>query len=59
MLCLFMSLSKNAIKDLRIEITKHFGEEFERTLTDEQVNEIGLCLLVPIVEDLKIKVLQR
>lgn len=53
-----MSLSKNAIQDLRIEITKHFGEEFARTLTDEQVNEIGLCLLIPIVEDLKIKVLQ-
>ncbi len=53
-----MHLSKKAIEDLRIALRKTFGEDFDGALTDEEINEIGLSIIVPMVEDLKIRVLE-
>jgi len=48
-------LSKNAIKDLRIVLSKSYGNDFEVSLSDEEVNEIGDLLLNVLAESLKIR----
>ena len=50
-----MSLSKNAIQDLRITLRKSFGEEFDSAFTDEQIERIGLLMMTSILESLKIR----
>jgi hypothetical protein len=48
-----MNLSKTAIQDLRNELKKIYGTDFE--LDDNDLNEIGLFLLVSLVEGLKLR----
>lgn len=51
-----MKLSAHAIKDLRISLRKSYGESFDLSLSDEQVNNIGLLLLTGLAEGLKLKI---
>lgn len=48
-----MNLSEKAIQDLRIELRKIYGTDFE--LENEELNEIGLFLLTSLAEGLKLK----
>lgn len=48
-----MNLSDKAIQDLRIELKKIYGTDFE--LENEELNEIGLFLLTSLAEGLKLK----
>lgn len=48
-----MNLSDKAIQDLRIELRKIYGTDFE--LENEELNEIGLFLLTSLAEGLKLK----
>jgi len=48
-----MELSSNAIKDLRKAISKSYGSDFEVSLSDEEVNEIGDLLLNILAGSLK------
>ncbi len=48
-----MELSAMAIKDLRLELQKKYGSDFN--LTDEELNKIGLYLLTSLMEGLKLK----
>lgn len=48
-----MNLSDKAIQDLRIELKKIYGTDFE--LGNEELNEIGLFLLTSLAEGLKLK----
>lgn len=50
-----MQLSVLAIKELRDAIQKTHGLDFEMSLSDEEVNEIGDLLLNILAESLKIK----
>lgn len=50
-----MQLSKKAIEDLRIALRKTFGDDFDSTLNDEQVEKIGLLMMTSILESLKIR----
>ena len=50
-----MNLTTQAIKDLRNAIRKIYGLDFEMSLSDEEVNEIGDLLLNILAESLKIK----
>ncbi|MDQ5901730.1 MAG: hypothetical protein QG583_10 [Patescibacteria group bacterium] len=54
-----MKLSVNAIKDLRISLQKSYGPDFDADFTDEEINKIGLLLLVSLVEVLKKEVVNR
>ena len=51
-----MQLTNQAIKDLRIAIQKTYGLDFENSLSDEEVNEIGDLLLNILAESLKLKI---
>ncbi len=51
-----MSLSSNAIQDLRLTLRKSYGEDFDVVLSDEEVNEIGELLLTILAEGLKQKI---
>lgn len=51
-----MQLTTQAIKDLRHTIQKTYGLDFEKSLNDEEVNEIGDLLLNILAESLKIKI---
>ena len=51
-----MQLSDKAIKDLRIALQKSYGADFESSLSNEEVNEIGDVLLNVLAGSLKIKV---
>lgn len=51
-----MQLSEQAIKDLRIALRKTYGEVFEVSLSDEEVNRLGNLLLNILAESLKMKV---
>jgi hypothetical protein len=46
-----MKLSVEAIKDLRVELQKAYGSDF--SLSNEELNEIGLFLLTSLAEGLK------
>lgn len=48
-----LSLSIEALKDLRIAISKSYGGDFEVSLSDDEVNEIGDLLLNILAESLK------
>lgn len=48
-----MTLSSNAIKDLRVALRISYGEDFDIELSDEQVNSIGLLVLTGLAESLK------
>jgi len=48
-----MKLSNQAIKDLRNEIIRLYGSDF--ALNDDDLNEIGLFVLVSLAEGLKLK----
>lgn len=50
-----MNLTTQAIKDLRNAIQKTYGLDFEKSLTNEEVNEIGDLLLNILAGSLKIK----
>ena len=50
------TLSNNAIKDLRIALAQSYGKDWEASLTDEEVTEIGDLLLNILAESLKIKI---
>lgn len=47
-----MNLSDNAIQELRMELKKLYGTDFE--LENEELNEIGLFLLTSLAEGLKL-----
>ncbi len=47
------NLSDKAIQDLRLELIKIYGTDFE--LENEELNEIGLFLLTSLAEGLKLK----
>lgn len=48
-----MELSIQAIKELRIVLSKSYGKDFEVSLSDEEVNEIGDLLLNILAGSLK------
>lgn len=50
-----VQLSNKAIQDLRIALRTSYGADFEATLTDDDLQEIGKALLVVTAEHLKIK----
>ncbi len=50
-----VKLSDKAIKDLRQAIQLSYGSDFEKTLDDQDLQEIGKALLVITSEHLKIK----
>jgi len=50
-----IELSKKAIKDLRISLQKSYGVEFESSLSEQEVQEIGSLLLNILAENLKLK----
>jgi len=52
-----MELSKRAIQDLRKELLKIYGSDFN--LNDEELEEIGLFLLTSLAEGLKLKVTEK
>ncbi|MDD5318416.1 MAG: hypothetical protein PHF79_01145 [Candidatus Pacebacteria bacterium] len=52
-----MYLSSNAIKDLRIALSKSYGEGFQLGLSDDEVNKIGLLLLIALAESLKLEII--
>ena len=47
-----MKLSSRAIEDLRLALQKKYNSDF--SLSDEELNEIGLFLLTSLVEKLKL-----
>lgn len=49
-----MRLSGKAIKDLRNELIKKYGSDFN--LSDQELDEIGTLLLACLVESLKLKI---
>lgn len=51
-----MNLTTQAIKDLRIALQKSYGVDFDVSLSDEEVNQIGNLLLNILAESLKMKV---
>ena len=53
-----VQLSDKAIKALRQAIRESYGADFEATLSEQQIQEIGSALLVVTVEHLKIKALK-
>jgi hypothetical protein len=46
-----MKLSAEAVQDLRISLKKCYGSDF--SLNNEELNEIGLFLLISLAEGLK------
>ena len=53
-----MTLSTNAIQDLRLALRKSYGEDFDIAFSDEDINEIGELFLNSLAENLKMKVLK-
>ncbi len=51
-----MNLSTQAKLDLRNVLRKSYGVDFEVSLSDEEVNEIGDLLLNVLAESLKLKI---
>lgn len=51
-----MKLSKQAILDLRAALRKSYGQSFDISMNDEQINRIGYLILTGLTEGLKIKV---
>lgn len=51
-----MELSKKAVRDLRVALQKTYGVEFNASLSNEEVNQIGDLLLTILAESLKMKV---
>lgn len=51
-----MELSEKALKDLRIALQKTYGEDFDASLSKEEVNQIGDLILTILAESLKMKV---
>lgn len=49
-------LSKKATDDLRVALSKSYGKDFEVSLSEEEVGEIGSLLLTILAESLKMKV---
>lgn len=50
-----MNLSTKAIQNLRVALRTSYGSDFELSLSDEDLQEIGKALLVITAEHLKIK----
>ncbi len=50
-----MTLSTKAIQELRIALSKQYGEGFDVALSDEQINRIGVLVLTGLVESLKLE----
>lgn len=51
-----MKLSSTAIQDLRLALRRSYGENFDISLNDEEVNEIGFMLFTLLSENLKHKI---
>jgi hypothetical protein len=51
-----MTLSNNAIKDLRIALSKTYGEAFAIALSDEEIKNIGVLILTGLTESLKMEI---
>lgn len=51
-----MNLTNQATQDLRIALRKSYGEDFDRSLSEDQIIEIGELLLNVLSESLKMKV---
>lgn len=54
-----MTLSNNAIQDLRIVLRKSYGEDFDVALSDEEINKMGLLVLTGLVESLKLEMTRK
>ena len=54
-----MTLSDNAIKDLRTALRKSYGEDFDVALADKEIENIGLFILTGLVESLKIEMTNK
>lgn len=54
-----MKLSNQAIKDLRIAFRKTYGDDFDVSLTDEQINHLGVLVLTGLVESLKLEMMSN
>lgn len=51
-----MQLSNKALESLRTTLQKSYGSDFDASLTDQEVNSIGVLLLTCLVESLKMEV---
>lgn len=51
-----MQLSNKALESLRTALQKSYGGDFDASLTDQEVNSIGVLLLTCLVESLKMEV---
>ena len=51
-----MQLSAKALAELREALRKTHGEDFERNLSDDDVNHLGLLFLEIVVQSLKLRV---
>jgi hypothetical protein len=49
-------LSKKALAELRTVLRKSYGNVFEQTLSDAEVEKIGLLLLTTLAESLKLEI---
>lgn len=52
-----MNLSDKAIQDLRKTIEETYGKDFAITLSDIDLQEIGIALLTILAENLKMRAL--
>lgn len=51
-----VTLSKNALKDLRSALCSSYGNDLDNELSDEQVNKLGELFLTILVESLQLEV---
>lgn len=51
----FMTLSNNAIQDLRLALRNSYGKDFDTELSDEEINNIGVFVLTGLTESLKLE----
>lgn len=54
-----MSLSDDAIQDLRLALRNSYGKDFDTELSDEEINNIGVLVLTGLVESLKLEMVQK
>jgi hypothetical protein len=50
------SLSQKAINDLRSCFRKSYGEDFDTSLNDDQISNLGVLILTGLVESLKMEI---
>jgi hypothetical protein len=50
-----ITLSNKAIVELRTALRKSYGADFDVSMTDEEVNHIGVFVMTGLVESLKME----